>query len=94
MRRVFAIFPWIAALAVSVCVATWLARLLEQNSCVDAGGTYHAATGRCEIAQASEYIAPFARSGGYLLWAIFLVLVFIPGWLAWRLITRLLKERQ
>jgi hypothetical protein len=92
MRRVLAIFSWIAPLAVSVFVAVLLAGFLEQDSCLDAGGTYHAATGRCEVAQGSEYVAQFARPGRFFLWAIFLVLIFIPGWLVWRLMRRLLNQ--
>ncbi|MGH9927799.1 MAG: hypothetical protein ACREA9_01085 [Pyrinomonadaceae bacterium] len=72
--------------------AVWLAGALEQDRCLDAGGKYHATTGWCEVAQGSEYVAQLARPGRYLLWLIFLMLIFVPGWLAWRLLTRLLNR--
>jgi hypothetical protein len=80
------VFSWLVALAVSVAAAVWLSAFLERDSCLDAGGVYHAASGGCEVVRGGEYVAQLARPSLYLLWAIFLALVFVPGWLAWRLL--------
>jgi hypothetical protein len=73
-----------AALVCAVVVAVWLAAFFEHDSCADAGGVYMALTGACLVEPGTLYIPQFSRPNLYAFWAIFLALVALPAWLAYR----------
>jgi hypothetical protein len=70
-------------------VAVHLARFLEQDNCIDAGGTYIASTGACEI-DGMDYVALFSRTPGYALWTAFLGLSCVVGWAVYRVVAFIL----
>jgi hypothetical protein len=78
---------FVVAAAAAVCFAMRLALLLEQDACLDAGGTYIAATGACETAAA--YVALFARPHVYALWAGLLIAAFVVGGIAHAIVARM-----
>jgi hypothetical protein len=71
------------SLAVTVTVAMQLARFLEMDTCIDAGGRYIESTGACDI-EAIGYVALFSRPRLYALWALFLGACFMIGWIVFR----------
>jgi hypothetical protein len=77
------------AAIVTVAVAAHLANFLEQDNCIDAGGTYISSTGACEI-EGADYVALFSRIPGYALWAAFLGLCYFVGWAVYRVVAFIL----
>lgn len=66
----------------------WLARFLEQDSRLNAGGAYDLITGFCREPR-GRYVAQFARPGLYLFWSAVVTLQAIVGTITYALVRRL-----
>jgi hypothetical protein len=89
MGRALRILAVVLGAVVSVAVAAWLAPFLEQDKCLDWGGVFDAHSGLCLQPRDPEYWSAWTRPGSYAAWALFLGVVWLPGWLVYRVVRRL-----
>jgi len=74
--------PIAVAFVIAVLFAMWLARFIDVDSCLDAGGAFRD-SGFCDVPN-GPYVPVFARRGLHALWATFLAVTFTVGWVVKR----------
>ena len=84
--------PTLVAFAVAVVVASWLGPCMEFDSCVDNGGIFDRETGLCTVGSGGVYRSQLGRSGLYVFWTMFLVMVLVPAVAAKWLVASLLRR--
>lgn len=90
MKKILTTLVFFISLIVSTLIAVNISSFLESDACVDAGGSYQALTGLCNIDR--SYIPLFSRAGLYLFWFLFVMLVNIPALIAFYLLKYLEKN--
>jgi len=81
---------FLVGFSVSIFAAVHASIFFEQDHCMDAGGKFDSITGACSLAEGAQYVALFSRPDLYSFWAVFMVIVFIPGFAAFLLMQRVL----
>jgi len=82
---------FLVGFGVSIFVAVHASFFFEHDRCMDAGGKFDSITGACSLADGAQYVALFSRPDLYAFWAIFMVIVFVPGFAAFLLMQRVLS---
>ena len=90
MRKILSTVVFFISLIVSTLIAVNISSFLERDACVNAGGSYQALTGLCDID--GGYIPLFSRAGLYIFWFLFVMLVNIPTLIAFYLLKYLGKN--
>ena len=84
--------PYLLGAFVSLIVALQLAYFLETDRCLDAGYSFEDPIGPCLVPTGGDYQPVFSRPQSYWFWAIFVALVFLPGWIVTRLTGVLIRR--